>query len=513
MLRGEERREAEHLVRWPFAALGYRLDDAVVSRILTFANYYPSLIQVVCQRLLRDLRQRVGGGNGGPPWQVQIEHVERVLETSELRSAAFERFRITLELDERYTLMTLVVASFSMGEPQLLASGIDRGTLRDLAAAAWPAGFPSSFSDDAFEALLDEMVGLGLLRSVGGSHFALRSANLAHLIGRPGDIRRQIDEFVKRPAPPRHDPLEMRRQIDGRPGLLTTRQEGYLLAPGGSVAILAGAKIAGIENWQAAIEAACRSTRAERRARVLPRVIEDASGLDAFRKALTDRPKDGSWLHVVPPAAPWDANWVQAAYKHFRAPSRNSPPTRVVFVADARRAAAWVADPERNKVLDAGESAARVIEMTAGPLGPADINQWGGPDKLGQTTAAIFAATGGWDALLRRLEALPHSERAAATPEALAERLLEREAEGIGDLLALSVLGRVLSALQDCVGARLQNEVVDAATVSAYLGLPEAEVARELALGELLAVVVRGPNGLALNSHIALALATRPVSA
>jgi hypothetical protein len=164
-------------------------------------------------------------------------------------------------------------------------------------------------------------------------------------------------------------------------------------------------------------------------------------------------------------------------------------------------------------VLDAGESAARVIEMTAGPLGPADINQWDGPDKLGQTTAAIFAATGGWDALLRRLEALPHGERAAASPEALAERLVEREAEGIGDLLALSLLGRVLSALQDCVGARLQNEVVDAATVSAYLGLPEAEVARELALGELLAVVVRGPNGLALNSHIARALAMRPVSA
>lgn len=513
MLRGEERREAEHLVRWPFAALGYRLDDAVVSRILTFANYYPSLIQVVCQRLLRDLRQRVGGGSGGPPWQVQIDHVEKVLETPELRSAAFERFRITLELDERYTLMTLVVASFSMGEPQLLASGIDRGTLRDLAAAAWPAGFPSSFSDDAFEALLDEMVGLGLLRGVGGSHFALRSANLAHLIGRPGDIRRQIDEFAKRPAPPRHDPLEMRRQIDGRPGLLTTRQEGHLLAPGGVVAILAGAKIAGIGTWRAAIEAACRSNRDERRERVLPRFVAEASSLDAFRKSLADRPRDGFWLHVVPPTVPWDASWVQAAYRQFRAPSRNASPTRVVFVADTQRAAVWVADTERRKVLDAGENAARVIEMTAGPLGPADINQWEGPDKLGQTTAAIFAATGGWDAFLRRLEALPHGGRAAASPEALAERLVRMDAEGIDDFLPLPAFEQVLLALHDCVGARLPAEVVDAATVASYLGAPEADVARELALGELLAVVMRGPNGLTLNPHVALALTTRPVPA
>ena len=43
LLRGEERRQAEALVRWPFAALGYQMDDAVVSRILAFANYYPSL--------------------------------------------------------------------------------------------------------------------------------------------------------------------------------------------------------------------------------------------------------------------------------------------------------------------------------------------------------------------------------------------------------------------------------------------------------------------------------------
>jgi len=196
----------------------------------------------------------------------------------------------------------------------------------------------------------------------------------------------------------------MRRQIDGRPGLLTTRQEGHLLAPGGAVAILAGARIAGIDNWKAAIEAACRSAREGGRERVLSRVIAETSDLDAFRRALADGPKDGSWLHVVPPGAPWDANWVEAAYKLFRSPGRSSSPKRVVFVADARRAAAWIADPKRTRVLDAGESAARVIEMTAAPLGLADINQWDdGPAKLGQTAAAILAATGGWDALLRRL--------------------------------------------------------------------------------------------------------------
>ena len=137
LLRGSERAEAEALVRWPFGALGYRMDQLVVTRIVTFANYYPSLIQVVCQRLLRNLRQR--HGDLGPPWTVRIEDVEKVLETRELKDAAFERFRITLELDQRYNLLTRLIAYLSIDDPRLLAEGIDAVNLRDLAANSWPA--------------------------------------------------------------------------------------------------------------------------------------------------------------------------------------------------------------------------------------------------------------------------------------------------------------------------------------------------------------------------------------
>ena len=508
MLRGEERREAEHLVRWPFAALGYRLDDAVVSRILTFANYYPSLIQVVCQRLLRDLRQR---GGGVPPWQVQIEHVERVLEMPELRNAAFERFRITLELDQRYKLMTLVVANFSMGEPQLLASGIDRSTLRDLAAAAWPAGFSPSFSDDAFDALLDEMVGLGLLRGVGGAHFALRSANLAHLIGRPAEIRQQIEDFAGRPAPARHDPLEMRRQVDGRPGLLTTRQEGHLLAPGGVVAVIAGAALAGIDRWKAAIEATCLSTQGHGRERVIPRLLPKPHTMDALRDALAVRGDAGNYLYIVPPEAPWDATWVKLA--HQRRATRSTSPIRVVFVADAARAARWVAHSERAAVLDDGGSTARVIEMTVGRLGQADIDQWDGPQNLGQTGEWIVAATGGWDALIRRLEGLNRSERAGANAAEMAGRLAQSGGGAISDVLAaLPQMERVLSALRECADTRINDEVVDAATIAAYLETQEEDAARALALGEMLALIERGQHGLSLNEHAARALPSAPNS-
>ena len=200
LMRGQEREQAEQLVRWPFAALGYRLSDEVVTRILAIANYYPSLIQIVCQRLLRGLRERQGNG---PPWIVTMAQVAAVLEAADLRAATFERFRITLELDPRYQLLTLVMADLSRNDPHMLATGIDAGELREWAAGLWPRGFPSDFSSDAFDALLSEMVGLGLLRDIRGTHVALRSANLAHLIGSAEKIRADLDAFLNRVAPSR----------------------------------------------------------------------------------------------------------------------------------------------------------------------------------------------------------------------------------------------------------------------------------------------------------------------
>lgn len=506
LLRGEERRQAESLVRWPFTALGYHLDEAVVSRILAFANYYPSLIQVVCQRLLRSLRQQSGGS--GPPWTVRMEDVERVLETPEVRTAAFERFRITLELDPRYNLLTLLVANFSMDEPELLASGMDRGMLRAFAADAWPAGFPPSFAEDAFEALLDEMVGLGLLRGVGGAHYALRSANLAHLIGSPGEIRRQLDAFANRPAPTTSDPLEMRRMIGGRPGLLTARQEGHLLTPGSGVAILAGTALSAIDSWRVAVESACSFARDRHGLKVLARVLGGPFDLERFRAALLSKHAATTVLHVVPPIAPWDAAWVEEALKRVRAAAKGAPSLRVLFVADAARAWQWAGDPRRAAVLEEGDPALRVVELTAGPWSADDINLWADGNALGLPGGAILRATGGWDRLIQRLERLPAAER-TAPPDSLVRRLVTPgpDSDPLADLQGLPEVAPTLRALADCEAGRLDGEIVDAAAVAAYSGLDEPDVKRVLEWAELTALVTRGAQGFVLGREAHLGLA------
>ncbi len=494
LIRGQERNEAAALVTWPFAALGYRMDSAVITRILAFANYYPSLIQVVCQRLLRVLRQQQGGG--GPPWTVRMEDVERVLEMPEVRSALFERFRITLELDQRYNLLTLIAADFSLDDPELLARGIDAGTLRSFAADAWPNGFPPEFGGDAFDALLDEMVGLGLFRLVGTGHYALRSGNLAHLIGNRAEIRRQTGEFAARPAPPESDPLESRRTVGERPSLLTARQEHALLGPGGGAVILAGLRLARIDRWRDSIDAACRAAKPKLDVEV--RYLTSPYAEAQYERTLATLAGRGGKaclaLYVVPPEAPWNAAWVEQAQAQVAA---KSLPLRVIFVADAARTWHWLGDPGRPNALCAGGPDRLVAELTAGPWSRTDVDLWIANDRLrGMTTDAALAATGGWGMLVEKLASQSERDRPAADQQARLE-------DALSDIAEIPAVNRVLRALAEVEALRGENDFVDERMVQDFAPSADApDVARVLRLGEVLGVVLRGQHGLTLRNEL-----------
>lgn len=306
--------------------------------------------------------------------------------------------------------------------------------LRDFAAAAWPAGFPPDFGDDAFEALLDEMVGLGLLRGVEGTHYALRSANLAHLIGNQGEIKRQIDAFLARPAPAETDPLETRRLIDGRPSLLTARQEGNMLAPGSGALVLAGMSLAGIGEWQKAVREACDFARRRRglavRVELMRMPYDRQRFYDGVERLARRGAADGLALYLVPPAAAWDADWIAEAQKRLSTPVKGVALGRVLFVADGLRAWTWVGDPMRRAVLDGGATGARVIELAAGPWSRTALDFWLTMDNsIGLPPDAVLAATGGWERMITRLAANPDRHE-PVSPEALAVRLLAPDQSG-----------------------------------------------------------------------------------
>ncbi|NWM05819.1 hypothetical protein GY665_25540, partial [Klebsiella quasipneumoniae] len=59
-LLGKDVDDAEFLIRGPLAAMGFEFENREDAwRILSFTNYYPVLIQVFCEELLKIIHERV----------------------------------------------------------------------------------------------------------------------------------------------------------------------------------------------------------------------------------------------------------------------------------------------------------------------------------------------------------------------------------------------------------------------------------------------------------------------
>lgn len=173
-----EPRDAADLVRRPLEALGFEFaehDD--VLRILSYTNYHPGLIQLVCHNLLLQLQQTA---LQAPPVKVTRQHIDKVYENPAVRKEIVARFDWTLALDQRYQAVawSLIV---DQGHSRLSNRPRTTSELFALVKEWWPQGFAATEFEE-FRGLLDEMVGLGVL-TASEAGFWLRSPNVVQLMG------------------------------------------------------------------------------------------------------------------------------------------------------------------------------------------------------------------------------------------------------------------------------------------------------------------------------------------
>ena len=236
--------DAEFLVRGPLAAMGWEFDRREdVWRILSFTNYYPVLIQVFCQELVRLLRDQPGGKLGRT---ITGDMVEKALSSSEVRRKLFETFDKTIsDIEQRYKLLTYILARKELVEREggMSGEGLTSAEVAEQAISWWPKAFPKGSDPIEIEYLLEEMEGFGISRRTASGRFALRSRMLLELMATDeADLDNKLRQFLHRDAPPRpFDPKNYRRvlgrtslrvQSDGRTSPLTDGQELDLLTPG-----------------------------------------------------------------------------------------------------------------------------------------------------------------------------------------------------------------------------------------------------------------------------------------
>lgn len=101
-----ESAEARNMIVGPLRASGYELaSEQLVMRILAQTNYYPVLIQLYGEELLRllnDPNRRRFDFDSGPRYLVAETVVDEAYMSKSLREAIRSRFQYTLQLDPRY---------------------------------------------------------------------------------------------------------------------------------------------------------------------------------------------------------------------------------------------------------------------------------------------------------------------------------------------------------------------------------------------------------------------------
>ena len=340
-LNGEDLNDARDLITLPLEALGYRLPENLPLLILSHTNYYPSLIQIFCKELLSFLtknRASLFGRAKSPPYEITEKQVEDVYLREGLQQQILDRFRWTLNLDLRYKVIALVIAletvrRRSADEP---VTAFNSQWAADEAVYWWPTGFNDARDAESVAALLDEMVGLGVLRKSEGGYL-LRSSNVANLLGSAEKIERELLDATAAPPAPAFDPTRARRRHRDDPwrrSPLTGDQEGRLLEPANGVDVLLGSRLAGIGEVEPFLNIACDDREAEFELLGGPAINFAARLADAFSTRTAEVK-----VVLVPAEVDWDAGWVHDAARVVGRLQSVTSFARVLFVGDA--ACAW----------------------------------------------------------------------------------------------------------------------------------------------------------------------------
>ncbi|MFF1511441.1 hypothetical protein [Streptomyces sp. NPDC058326] len=183
---------AVRLVTEPMAALGYFFErPELVWRILAITNYQANLVQIFCRELVRVLHDRPYTWSGSPV-RITEDDVQKVAASETVRRQIAERLRFTINLEDRYRVLALVIALRSLKDGY--RGDYSASELLQEAREAWPEGFEMLSAKQA-QIFLTEMVGLGLLIQLGDrSRFAVRSPNVVNMLGTREELELELRE-------------------------------------------------------------------------------------------------------------------------------------------------------------------------------------------------------------------------------------------------------------------------------------------------------------------------------
>ena len=343
MLPETDPNEIENLIRSPLEALGYRFasDDSLI-HIAAEMNYYPALAQQFCRALLSRLVPRPQSDKG-PPYEILPEVVDEVFHSKETRDSIRNLFQLTIRLDPKYYFLTYLIARESFGDNDVRLNSVSIDDIRDTALRQWSHGFEDK-SNYMFEVLLDEMVGLGILREEKDKKFAIRTRNLRMLLGDNDEIARRFSDAREVRLAPKPTPSQFRRVLsDRRLSSLTAGHEGRLLSSyesGGGVGLIFGTRLAGLDRVRESLEVVKQQELLE-----LYDTKADAKSLDSQLRQVAQGRAPGIHIVFIDMRDAGNTDWTQlikGAFEFVGGLQSSQRTIRPIFLGGPSEAWAWM---------------------------------------------------------------------------------------------------------------------------------------------------------------------------
>ncbi|MFB7028439.1 MULTISPECIES: hypothetical protein [unclassified Streptomyces] len=202
--------DAVELVEKPMAAVGLAFETRdLVWHILGLTNYQANLLQIFCDHLVAYMQQRPMPTEGRHV-PITWEDVQQVAGMEEVRGLIAERLRYTINLEDRYRVLALLIAVRSLEEGH--GHGYRPAELLEHARERWSDGF-RLVTEHQLIIYLDEMVNLGLLIKLDGERvYAMRSPNVVNMLGTKAELENELRD-TQFDQPYDYDPKVARRSL------------------------------------------------------------------------------------------------------------------------------------------------------------------------------------------------------------------------------------------------------------------------------------------------------------
>lgn len=458
-LYGTDLGEARAMIERPMAAAGFVYSaDTLPGRVLSELGYYPSLLQTFGKTMIDRLNRMASARmpQSSPlPIMISESDIDDVLTDPHFRGNLSGKFEATLSLDERYRLITYAMLVHSM-DRRGSSPALQDVEVQERALNWWPQGFAQDSTLDAFQGLLQEMVGLGVLIETEG-RYAIRSSRIAAMLGGRDEIERKLLEMSVMPGYQKLDTGSFRRLEKDSfvPSPMTARQEGVTLAARDAppVQLVLGSKALGVDELAASLEVLADDELAVERASY-ENVTQLLARLEPARQRRTLLVLTGPWPGRDGVAELLRSEQVRKSRRGGR---------RSLQVMLAPHTVDW---RDLGEIDETGRLWG-VDLLTLTPLGDTGLRQWLRAVTGSEPAEAIGELrelTGGFPALLRGL--------GGKNPADLLERARDAAARRAGNADTFSALGLADTEL------RRTTEVI------AFLGGHSGKATEELLAGE-----------------------------